>query len=456
MGSNLIMLPIILLKLSEEAIALYYIFTSISAIAVLLDFGFSPSIARSMAYAWTGAKELKKDGIDKVTSAEPNYCLICKIISTCKIIYLALSLVALIASMSIGTIYIIKILNENNSIEYMISWSIYIVAIFFTILFSYYSVFLRGVGAVAEVNKATIIARIAQIILCYILLLFNAGLIGVSLAYLVYGFLFRIIAKYMFYRYKGIGKSIVKYSHELRNNKIADVKEILRIMWPNTWRDGLVTVSNYVLNQATTIICSLYFSLYETGVYSLTVQLTSAIAQIAGTMYTTYQPALQSAYANRDKDSQKQYMSLIITTFIFIFIFGMASLLLFGIPVIGLIKPAYQLPISLVLGVGLYQFVLKYRNCYTSFISTTNRLIYTFSFVISAIICVLLSVLFCGVLKYGLIGLVFAQLISQLLYNAWRWPLLVHSELNYSIFETIPLALSSLKKLKRKKDISKD
>ena len=42
-----------------------------------------------------------------------------------------------------------------------------------------------------------------------------------------------------------------------------------------------------------TIIVSLYLPLTETGVYSLTVQLVTAIVTIAATLYNTYQPALK-------------------------------------------------------------------------------------------------------------------------------------------------------------------
>ena len=453
MGANLIMLPIILIKLSEDAIALYYIYTSISAIVLLMDFGFSPSIARSMAYAWSGANELKSTGIGRVSISEPNYDLISRIITTCKIIYCSLSLIALMLCSSIGSVYILHILKKTNSPEYIISWIIYIIAIFLNILFSYYSVFLRGVGAVAEINKATIFARVVQIGMCYILVLLGMGLIGVSIAYLLYGCSFRILANIWFYKYKNIGERLKQLPPKERKKSFGEALNLLKIIWPNTWRDGLVTVSNYLLNQATTIICSLYLPLYDTGVYSLTVQLTSAIAQIACTIYTTYQPALQSAYANRDDNSQRRYMSLIIITYVGIFALGLFALLTIGIPIIEIIRPSYKLPIFLVFWVGIYQFVLKYRNCYTSFISTTNRLIYTRAFVISAIVCVVLSIYLCGWLGFGVFGLVISQLVSQLIYNAWHWPILVHKELNYSAVDTIKIGLDSIRVLLMRRNI---
>ena len=448
MGANLIILPFILRYLNDDEVAIYYVFTSLSAIAILFDFGFSPSIARSMAYAWSGVSTLKSSGTGETDSSEPNYVLMQTIIKTCKIIYFVISSIALILLLSIGTFYISYITRENPQSDFIISWLIYAVAIFLNILFSYYSVFLRGVGAVAKINIATIVSRLLQIFICVITLILGFGLVGVAVAYLVYGFLFRILGNVWFYRYCNIGK------HLNRKQRVSkeEVKSVIKVMWPNTWRDGLVTLSNYLLNQATTVIASLYLTLQETGVFSLSVQLTSAIATIAGTLYTTYQPALQSAFANKEKYKQKEYMSIVLLSFVVLYGLGMVALITVGLPLIQILRPGYTISISILLLVGLYQFILKLRNCYCSYISTTNRLIYSNSFLISAIVCVSLAILFSKTFGYGIYGLVIAQLLSQFIYNAWHWPIFVHKELELGIIETLKLGSIGIKNLIRRRN----
>lgn len=436
MGSSVLMVPFILYYLNDDDTALYYIFSSLSAVALLFDFGFSPSMARSMTYAWSGSKELQISGVKQVERSEPNYKLMLIVVKTCKLIYSMLSLIALILSLTIGTFYVLKVSSGNSRNSILIAWVIYAFAIFTNILYSYYSVFLRGVGAVTKVNLATIVSKVIQMILCIVFLISGAGLVGVSIAYFAYGLLFRFLAKYWFYEYEDIGKSLRKVDISEKISKL-EIKEVLKTIWPNTWRDGVVTVSNYFLNQATTIIASLFISLQETGVYSLCVQLTSVIATVSATLYTTYQPALQAAYAKRDKEKQKKYMSIIVTSYVLIFSFGMVALLLIGIPILKVLKPSYSINYVIMLGVGFYQFLLKFRNCYTSFISTTNRIDYWRAFLISAIVCVILSLFLAGSLKLGTAGLICAQLLSQLMYNAWYWPLRVQKELNYNFFRMI-------------------
>ena len=97
-------------------------------------------------------------------------------------------------------------------------------------------------------------------------------------------------------------------------------------MWHNAWRDGLVSVANYLSNQATVLIGSLYLTLAETGAYSLAVQLAQAIAQISSALYMAYQPTLQSAYVARNNEKIKNTLSAILLSFICLSIAGFGAL----------------------------------------------------------------------------------------------------------------------------------
>ncbi|MCI8483223.1 MAG: oligosaccharide flippase family protein [Lachnospiraceae bacterium] len=426
MGANLMILPFILIYLTEDDIAIYYIFTSLAGIAALIDFGFSPSVARSMAYAFSGVDEIRAVGAGEKRTEEPNFVLMKQLIKTCKIIYLMLSLAALVISILAGSAYILYLSKTAHGYRYLIPWLIYAFSIFLNILFGYYSVFLRGVGAVADVNIATICSRAVQILLSVVSLILGFGLYGIALAYLLYGFLFRIIAKHKFFSYKGIRAGIQNVQEKIQ---WIEVKELLQNLWPNTWRDGLVTMANYLVGQATTIIASLCLSLTDTGILSLCVQLATAIATVSMILLTVYQPALQSAFAERNEKAQRYYLSTIVTSYILLFFAMTAGLVLVGVPVIRILKPSYILDLKLLLLVCLYFFILYLRNSYCSYISTTNRLFYSRSFVIAAVLCVIFSSLFAGYFRMGAYGIVWGQILSQVVFGAWYWPWFVHKEL---------------------------
>lgn len=429
MGANLLMLPFLMFYLDDDALGLWYIFASIGAIATLFDFGFGVTFARNVTYAWAGAKELKKEGVQFASNSEPDYRLMKKVLFTCKIIYGIIAGVALFLLLTVGTRYVMYVSREVNGYTHIIAWIIYSIAVFLNLYYGYYASFLRGVGNVAQANKNTVWARLLQIILMIILLLLGFGLIGACAAYLAYGTLFRLLGKYYFYKYSGIGDNLRKVKG---NPSRYEIKETFGIVWHNAWRDGAISLCNYCCNQVSTLICSAYLSLADTGIYSIGVQIASAIATIAGTLYNTYQPELQAAYIVKDEDKMRKTMSMIVVSFIYLFILGTIGFCIVGVPLLKLVKPSAVVSIPVLLGLCLYQFILKYRNCYTSYFSCTNRIIYVGGFTVSAVLCVGLSFIAIGPLNMGVWGLIIAQIISQALYNLWKWPLLAHKELNLS------------------------
>lgn len=426
MAANLLMLPFLIAYLDEDMLGLWYVFASIGTIATLFDFGFAVTFARNITYCWSGATNLKKEDVTTVHNRETDFVLMKEILRTCKLIYAILSGAALLLLLTVGTGYILYVSGSIGGWEPLTAWVIYAVAAFLNLYFGYYSSFLRGVGAVDQANKNTVLARAVQIIATVVLLACGTGIIGASIAYLLYGTVFRLLGKHHFYRFQNIGKQLAAVTEKTTWRR---TRELFTVVWHNAWRDGAISVCNYFCNQASTVICSLYLSLAETGVYSIGVQIASAIATIAGTLYNAYQPELQSAYINAQKDKMRSNMSMIVMSFVYLFILGTAGVTIVGIPLLRLVKPETVVSIPVLLGLCLYQFILKFRNCYTSYFSCTNRILYLNGFLVSAVLCVVLSFVMIGPMGLGVWGLIAAQILSQMVYNAWYWPIKAHREL---------------------------
>ncbi len=207
-GYGIVMLPFSVYFLDGDSLGLWYVFQSIGAIAVLLDFGFSPTFGRNINYCWSGTSRLEKEGASFAGEGEPDFSLMKKVLKTCKLIYGIISVVALVFLVSAGSGYVLYVTEFKNIKIYLTAWIIYAIAVFMNIYFGYYSSFLRGVGAIAENNKAVVIGRVIQIVLTVVLLSCGFGIIGCSVAYLFNGLIFRSIAKYKFYKYKNIGEKI--------------------------------------------------------------------------------------------------------------------------------------------------------------------------------------------------------------------------------------------------------
>lgn len=427
--SNLVILPFVLTYLDDDHIGLYYIFISISGVSQLLDFGFSPSLSRNIAYVWSGATELKSSGVTTIVSRETNFCLLYNLLLFCKRLYLTLGLICAVLLLTVGNLYYFHITNYSLFSMDSISWYIYLLAIVLNIIFGYYLVLLRGVGEIEGINKAMVYSRLIQFVTTVLLLYSGFGLLGVSIAYLLYGLSYRIFSNTFL---KKILLPSLMIDKSL--NQKYSFNDIFKTLWGNTWKEGLVTLSEFMTNQFITVVASLYFTLYETGVLSFAMQVGTAIAIVSSTCFSTYQPEIQSLYVKKDKVRIKYLMCSGITSYFFVFISLSLLYLLIGNEIIHFIKSSYQISIPFLLIVLFYQFILKYRNCFTSYISSTNRLIYAKSFVVSS--C--LGIFFANVVLYffniGVYGLVCSLLLSQLCYNAWKWPSMVYNELDMTLY----------------------
>ncbi|MDU3385052.1 MAG: hypothetical protein E7F24_09760, partial [Veillonella sp.] len=284
--------------------------------------------------------------------------------------------------------------------------------------------FLRGVGAITLANKSIVYARLLQMVFTIILLLLGFGIIGASIGYLIYGLGFKLFGHRYFYKYEHIGEKL-RFATNLVTTSTAD---IFRTIWYNAWRDGIVSISNYILTQATIIISSFYLSLAQTGMYSIAIQLTTAVAVVASTLYNTYQPAFQNAYITKDQPRLRELFSFSVTLFIVIYWVGIFGLWLVGLPLLN----------------SIMQFVIYYRNCYTSYFSCTNRIIYVKSFILSSAIGLVISLAFMELFDLGILGLLGGIILSQLMYNSWYWPYKTHKEMEMSWIESIVKGIDSV------------
>src|SRR5699024_1573702 len=72
-GVNVLLLPFVLIYLNDKELGLWYTFTSIYGLAMLIDFGLQATISRNISYVWSGAEEIKTVGHDFNKDNDKNY-----------------------------------------------------------------------------------------------------------------------------------------------------------------------------------------------------------------------------------------------------------------------------------------------------------------------------------------------------------------------------------------------
>lgn len=440
--SNVIMIPLMAYYLSGESLGLWFVFTSVGAITNLFDFGFTITFARNITYCWSGVSKLEKEGVTIFTHGNPDFYLMNQVLSTCKLIYFIISVAALVILSSVGTMYIMNISKNIVGYTHLIAWGIYVFATFLNLYYNYYDSFLRGVGAIKRANKNRVIARVVNLFLMLILLIYGYGIIGVCISYASYGIIFRILGKRYFYKYHHIGESLKKVSSKC---SFQELKDVFTTIWHNAWRDGLIQLCTYCTGQLSVVICSLYLSLTETGAYSIGQQMAGAVVALSSVLYSTYQPALQESYATGNMDKTRQCMSTLIVVYLSSFFIGSILLVLIGLPIMKYIRPEAVVNIPTLIGICITLLITNYRTIYTSYFSSSNRIIYMNSFLLASVICIGLSFFTMGFLHWGVWGLIISQFISQAVYNAWYWPMKANKEMNLRNKDIIIMGFNNLR-----------
>lgn len=439
-GVNIIILPAVLKFLSDDELGLWYVYGSISTLVALLDFGFAPSLARNIAYVWCGAKKLKKTSVDVTTSEKTDFVYFKTVLSACQLLYLFIGVVALFILLIPGSLYIVNI----GSINYLPSWFIYSLGVFLNLWFSYYSSFLRGIGAIAENNKAAVLSRMVQLVITITTLLMGYGLMGVAVSYLLSGIALRVYSRAVFLNYGDLRNKI---SDIIIEDKIKKSIELVRIIWHNASRDGLVTLSNYLSTQANTLISSGILGLSATGSYGISIQFATIISSVSSVTYSVNQSKLQEYSVKGNRDGGKKLFSTSIVLYICVYIL-LSLALVCSMPLITWLKPNFELNITMVIILLAYNCIYNMYHIFCSYISTFNTLPYTNSFVITAIASVLLSYIMASFTNLGLWALILPPLIVSLSFNAWYWPNYVISKiLDIGTLEFIRTGIKGVKEM---------
>ena len=124
--------------LNSAELGVWYTFTSLYGLAMLIDFGFQTIITRNVSYLWSGAQNVKSEGFETVKdeNAKMNIQYFIKVISAVKFIYTSMGTIIFALFISIGTWYMVTINNGEIKVETMlISWAFYMISIVLNISF---------------------------------------------------------------------------------------------------------------------------------------------------------------------------------------------------------------------------------------------------------------------------------------------------------------------------------
>ena len=447
-GAGIIVLPLILHMLSTEEIALNYLMLTIGSMVALIDFGFAPQFGRNITYVFSGAQDLKKQGLSESTGNEINYHLLKNLIDVAKRVYFYMSITVLAIMLTLGTIYIYYVTDGFKTVHNtLLVWAVYSVSTYFNIYFYYYSSLLTGRGLIKESKKAMMLQRIVYIVLAYVLLLSDYGLLGVCIANLIAPFVNRWLCHHYFYDTKLNGI----LSNEKSDSK--ELKKLFSVIWYNAKKLGINFLGAYAITQFSMFIAGIYLSPNDVSSYGLMMQLVSILAGVSTALFATNVPKISSLRINNDREGVVKIFAFAMNCYYALFVLGSAMIILVGPPALRFIGSNATLPTNVVLITFLIIMLLENNHSnFATYITTGNDVPFVKAALISGFLICIGDVMVLHFTEFGLIGIVLVQGLVQLAYNNWYWPKYVLKELNINYFTFIAKGIVEFSNVIRTKE----
>jgi O-antigen/teichoic acid export membrane protein len=428
-AASIILLPLILRIMSTETVGIWSIFMTISAFAGLLDFGFNPTFARNVTYVFSGVRSLKASGIERVETDATliDYGLLKGLISAMKWFYFrgALSLFLLLST--IGTYYIHTLLKNytGNRQEVYIAWAIFCIINTYNLYTLYYDSLLQGKGLIKRSKQIIIIGNLVYLVIASCLILGEFGLIAISSAQAASVIIIRWFSHRTFFN--------SEMKENLKMGGEYSQKEVLKVVYPNAIKVGLISVAGFLVTRSSVLIGSFFLPLNEIASYGITIQLISVISILAGIYTSTYQPKIAQLMVSEEKERIRElYLRGQIILLITFIICGFVLVFL-GKWAMDIINSNTQF-ISTGLMIFAVILSLEQTNLMIAggILLAKNEVPFLKAALISGIANLLGLLLSFFIFGGSLLLMLLIPFLIDISYQAWKWPIEVIKELNIS------------------------
>ena len=424
-GAGVLLLPFILHKMPQETVGIWNIFQTITALVLLLDFGFRPTFARNISYIFSGVKTLQRDGVAHTTSeSEVDYGLLKGTLLAMKRFYRWMSMAVFGILATVGTVYFWYILQKysGDRQDALIAWILLIAINCYNLYTFYYDALLTGKGYVTRTQQINMMGQAVYIGLAIGLIYAGFGLTAIVASQLISTIIRRILTYRVFFT-----PELKAHLHDVAPQ---EPKGILQAITPNAVKIGLTQLGGFLVNKSAILIGSAFLTLEQVACYGITLQVMDILARCATVFYQSYLPKLAQCRAENDLNGLKRYYILCTGSLLAVYAVGGVAWIFLGNWALDLIQSQTHFVPTAMLMVMLLISTLEHNHAVSAgFIMADNKIPFFIPSLVSGAATVLLLWIFLSPLQMGIWGLILAPGIAQLAYQNWKWPSVVIKEL---------------------------
>lgn len=385
-----LLLPLVLTQLPEGDIVIWYLFSSLMMLQMLIDMGFMPTFARLIAYCMGGAsvadlQNIRDKNRIKPDRDEPNWTAIRCLERVMLRIYSRIAVAAFLVGATIGSWALSGPIEvASSSTGSWLAWAVVLLTSCWMLFGNYFSAYLMGLNEIAMVQRWQMVATSSATVLASITLVMGGGLLSLVAVYQLVLSMNVVINIYLKKKTK---------ANIIRDPVTPDdIQAVWNVTWPVAWRSGIGVLMSAGLVQLSGII---YAQLGETKAvasYLLGLQLIRAITTFSQAPFYSKIPVFSALFAAHRSGEiirlAKSGMRLAFAVFTVAFIVTGY----FSDSVLALINSKVEFPDPLMwslLGIGF--FFERYGAMHIQLYTITNHIIWHIANGVTGIIMMVLS-----------------------------------------------------------------
>lgn len=426
-GQGLILLPLILRYLPTDQIAIWALFSTITALVSVFDLGFSNVFSRNVTQILS-CKTINTDDADiEIEGNAFDAYELKKLLVIMKKFYTYVSLIIFIFLVTLGTFYVYTIGKDvDNKYQLYFSWSFLVGSAILNFFYNYLTIILESKGLIKETQKICVYGIFISMVFAITGVLVGWGLIAITLS----GFVSVIFNRFFLYRM--YNKEIKPFIPDIEFEfDLSYFKEI----WSVTYKVSVASVSSIAIYRSGIIIISLFLPLKESGAFAFSMNLAFILSEVSFMYFYTHLPQINSMVYHRNNTGlKKTYLSSIVMSIVSLSLGG-CVLVFLGNDILKLIGSNMSLipgfPFAFVI---LILILDQIQNMSTFILFSDNRLDYMWPYAISSGLIILTTFLFCK-FSPSYFAVILPQFIIQFFYNYWFWPKQVFEKLEVKFLD---------------------
>ncbi len=435
-GSALFVLPLTLKVFTPLEQSFWFLLTTVTGFAMLADSGFGSTLVRAVSYFKAGAKELPQSREDyeeklEVTEEGPNLEKLQRLLSTSFRIYLFINLFMIFILLTAGILMVWNIMEMgHHRIDFWIAYALIILNSTMSIMGVKWSSFVRGLGYIKLESRYGLVQGLFQILVFIILLSF-----GLKPVYLIAYMTFQVIARYFYLK-----KLVVKWFSE-QGIKVGHPdfdKGLFKSLWSSTWRFGGLSWGVFAVNSGTSVVISQLKDPVMMASFLLTQRIVVFISNMAKAPFYTNIPIIYELTAKKDMEGLKKKSSEYIFVGLSLLVGALGVILLFGNMGLELLGVETRfVPFWILLVIIISEILEIHSSYHAGLYISTNHIPFLWPATISGVLIIAAG--FYVMPIYGVLGVVLAKLVIQLVYNYWYSVKLSLQLLNWNFFEYLAM-----------------